>query len=159
MSTSYTAVLLGFRRGFSWHGECIQGCTRLNQQDTDMRTIEQIRRFKTRNFSVHVNAVEDSDIDLSWDDDGTVMAGLESGRFQAFGVVVTVYCRGAEVGTDSLWNCIYESPRAFMDHVGIKPKGRADGRNYGSYFSDMVRTAIGQARKHVADFRSIRVRC
>jgi len=117
-----------------------------------------IREWKLRNFTVRVRAEEDNDLDLSWDEDGRVRASLESGKFMAFGVVVTVFCRGAEVGQDSLWNCIYESPRAFMDHLGIREHNRQTGHNCGSYFSDMVRNAISEARNSVADFKTVYVR-
>lgn len=106
--------------------------------------------------------MEDSDVDLSWDDDGSVRAGLESGRFQHFGVVATVYCRGSEIGSDSLWGCIYESPRDFMDHVGIRhysPKpGVIPEGQCGSYFSNMVRIAISEARKSLSTLRSVYLR-
>lgn len=107
-------------------------------------------------------AVEDNDLDLSWDEDGSTRAGLESGKFCSFGVVVTVYCRGSKVGEDSLWGCIYESPRAFMDHLGIKhysPKpGTIPEGQCGSYFADLIRGAIAEARKSVVDFKSVYVR-
>lgn len=166
-----------------------------------MHTIETIREFKTRNFTVRVDAVEDNDLDLSWDDTGEVASKLDSGDLLAFGVIVKVYHRptGIELGEDSLWNCIYESPKAFMDHrecgrqnretlardgrfqvyrknrpydsclfpsdklrkVGFATREKAEAwaKRYareefeifetgrcGSYFSDMVREAIRQAR-------------
>ena len=123
-----------------------------------MKTIQNIRTIRTRNFTVRVDAVEDSDLDLSFDDDGSVRRGLESGELMAFGVVVKVCFRGAEVGQDSLWNCIYSSPTDFQDHLGLRAKSRKDGRNYGSYFVGMIHSAIEDARKRIAVFKTAPIR-
>lgn len=139
-----------------------------------MRTIETIRTFKRRNFSVVVNAVEDFDLDLSWDEDGSTRKGLESGEFCSFGVVVTVYARGSEIGSDSLWGCIYRTPLEFMDHFGT----RVQAREYQAkenrkakrekreplkcciccYFSGMVREAIRNARKEIEKLKELSLR-
>ena len=108
--------------------------------------------FKTKNFSIVMHAEEDYDIDLSFDEDGSVRKGLETGEFIAFGVVCTVYYRGMEVGQDSLWGCIYRNLEEFRDHFGCKPKG------YGSYFSDMIRESIREARKTINTLQTIRLR-
>lgn len=118
-----------------------------------MNTIDTIREFKTRNFTVRVTAEEDYDMDLSFDETGEVRAKLEGGEYIGFCAAVRVYCHGAEVGTDYLGGCIYESPRAFMDHFGIRQQ-----KGCGSYFSDMVRSAIAEARKFMADMCSVRIR-
>jgi len=123
-----------------------------------MKTLDTIRTFKTKHFTLTVKAVEDFDLDLSWDDDGSVRAALESGEFQSFGVVATLYADGHEIAEDSLWGCIYESPAEFMDHVGIKAKARADGLNYGSYFSGMVRNVITEGRKELSSLAALTVR-
>lgn len=123
-----------------------------------MRTIETIRTIKAGRFSVRVTAVEDNDLDLSWDDDGSARAGLESGELMHFGVVATCYLDGRELANDSLWQCIYKTPADFMDHIGLKAKSRADGRNYGSYFSDMVRNVCRDARIAVSDMAAIKLR-
>jgi hypothetical protein len=127
-----------------------------------MRTIDTIREFKTKNFTVRMTAEEDNDIDLSWDEDGSVLAGLESGKFIAFCAACKVYFRGNEVASDYLGQCIYESPRAFMDHIGIRRyspnPGKIPAGQCGSYFSDMVRSAIAEARKAISDMQSVRVR-
>lgn len=120
-----------------------------------MHTIETIREFNTRNFHITVNAVEDNDLDLSFDDTGEVLRDLENGTLCAFGVVVTVYAKGQKIGNDSLWGCIYKTPRDFMDHLGIKALSRKDGKNYGSYFSDMIHTAISEARKTIGTLRAL----
>ena len=121
-------------------------------------TLETIREFKTRNFTVRAVAVEDFDLDLSFDATGETLRELERGNLVSFGVVVTVFFNGAEIGQDSLWNCIYKTPSDFMDHRGLRAKSRADGCNYGSYFSDMVHNAINEARKQADTFRKIPLR-
>ena len=123
-----------------------------------MRTIGDIRIFKRKNFTVLVRAVEDQDVDLSFDDTGEVARKIDSGEFQCFGVITTLLFRGAEIAEDSLWGCIYEEPKAFMDHLGLSAKARKDGRNYGSYFADMIRTVIKEGRKAIADLQTVKIR-
>lgn len=113
---------------------------------------QEMWRFKTKNFTVVMHAEEDCNLDLSFDDDGSVLKGLETGEFIAFGVVCTVYFRGRKIGEDSIWGCIYRNLEEFRDHFGCRPKG------YGSYFSDMVREAIGEARKTLAQGRTVYMR-
>ena len=108
--------------------------------------------FKTKNFRVTMFTEPDDDLDLSWDEDGSTARGLESGEFEAFCVKCVVYCQGHEVGSDTLCGCIYRSFAEFMDHRGCRPKG------YGSYFTDMIREAIREARKHLAELQSVRMR-
>lgn len=75
-----------------------------------------IREFKTKHFHVVCDALEDFDLDLSWDEDGSTREGLESGELIAFCARVRVFCKGTEVGRDYLGGCIYPSLAAFMDH-------------------------------------------
>lgn len=108
-----------------------------------------------------MTAEDEPDVDLSFDDNGEIRAGLESGKFVCFCAKVAVYFRGNEVATDYLGNCIYESPSAFMDHVGIKhhkPYPGAKAGCCGSYFSDMIHTAIAEARKEIAAFKTVFIR-
>lgn len=112
--------------------------------------------FKTRNFRVEWSLSPCEDLDLSWDDTGETRENLESGLWEAFDSKITVYFRGAEIGCAYLGESIYENPSDFRDHIGINMKSRVDGRNYGSYFSDMVREAISEARKTLADMPELR---
>jgi len=63
---------------------------------------------------------------------------------------------GHELASDYLGNCIYKTPRDFMDHVGIRIVERAESakRNrtihYGSYFHDMVSNVIRDGRNEAA---------
>lgn len=118
-----------------------------------------IWQFKTRNFRVELSAEIEQDPDLSWDDDGEVSAKLESGEWTNYCFAVRVYGpHGEELGADYLGNSIYADAAEFRDHIGLAAKSRADGRNYGSYFVDMVRTAIAEAREAMADLQGVRIR-
>lgn len=135
---------------------------------------EIIREFKTKNFTVRVTAEEERDLDLSFDDTGRIRRGLENGTFVAFCAKAAVYFRGTEIATDYLGNCIYKSPAEFMDHHKIRQaQRRAQQREdrkaakenrqpsqiaIGSYFSDMVRQAISEARKEIEKFKGIKLR-
>lgn len=111
---------------------------------------ETVWEFKTARFRVAFEIEPEDDLDLSWDETGEVREGLESGLYVAFVAKLAVYLDGREVGADYLGGCIYESPEAFRDHVGSKAKG------YGSYFSDMVREAIKEARQTLAAVPTLR---
>lgn len=116
-----------------------------------------MRIFHTRNFSVVAAIEPDNDLDLSFDDTGEVTEKLNSGEYEAFQTAVHVYYRGAEVGADYLGGSIYANPRDFFkEHIGLAAKSRADGCNYGCYFPDMIRTAIAEARKMLANVPHIR---
>jgi hypothetical protein len=128
-----------------------------------MHSIGTIREFKTRNFTVRVDAVEEDDLDLSWDEDGSTRKGLQSGKFMAFVARVRVYFKGNEVASDYLGGCIYESLEAFMDHRECGKQNRQrekqgkEGR-CGSYFADMIATACAEARKTIAQYKTVYVR-
>jgi hypothetical protein len=129
-----------------------------------MHTLGTIYTFKTKNFLVRVTAEEEDSLDLSWDEDGRVRAGLASGELIAFCVHAQVFWRGHLVGEDYLGECIYESIEAFRDHLGIREYSRQEsaklGRDVcaGSYFSDMIRTCVTEARKTLASMRGARLR-
>lgn len=105
---------------------------------------ELIREFHTPHFTVRIDALPDDDLDLSWDDDGSVREGLESGRYIAFMARARVFLDGAEIACDYLGGCIYESLQDFC-----QPRG---------YFIDMVRNVCHQARESVRRMQSVRVR-
>ena len=77
-----------------------------------------IREFKIQNFHVIIDAVEETDLDLSWDDSGETRKGLENGSLIAFCARTRVFLRGLEVSSDYLGNCaIYKSTRGLRaDH-------------------------------------------
>jgi hypothetical protein len=113
--------------------------------------------FKTANFVIRALIEPDDDLDLSWDDSGETAANLNSGLWEAFQTEITVSFRGTEIAADYLGGSVYERPADFFkEHYGLAAKSRADGCNYGAYFPDMVRTAIGEARKALAAMPKIR---
>ena len=123
-----------------------------------MQTIETIRTIRAGRFRVEVTAEEEPDIDLSFDVNGEVAKRLDDGELMAFCVAARCYLDGHELAADYLGSCIYETPRAFMDHMGLRAHNKATGHNCGSYFSDMVRNVCQEARKEVAELQRVRVR-
>ena len=100
-----------------------------------------IYTYKTKNFRITVDAETEYDPDFSFDESGETAEKLDSGEWECFCAVTRVFFRGAEIGTNYLGNCIYDDPMKFRDHVGSKGK-------WGSYFTDGIREAIGEAREH-----------
>lgn len=113
--------------------------------------------FSTARFSVSLDWEWEQSPDISWDETGETLAKLESGEWGCYTFRVLVTCDGREVGSDYLGNSIYADPAEFRDHVGLAAKGRADGHNYGSYFTDMIGEAVGEARKALCN--APRMRC
>src|ERR1700676_525843 len=130
-----------------------------------------MREFKTRNFKVVCDALEDDDLDLSFDEDDSTLKALQSGKLIAFVARVRVFYKGNEIGTDYLGGCIYKSLEDFMDHRECgkqnakyerqeKRRGLAKGSlgRCGSYFRDMIGVAIAEARKTISSYKEVRVR-
>ncbi len=122
-----------------------------------------LRTFKTAQFTVIVDALEDYDPDLSWDDTGEVRAGLESGKFTCFTVRARVIHKTlGEVAADYLGGCIHETLEAFMDHKECAAQNRENGAgragSCGSYFADMIANVCADARKAIKAAQGIKVR-
>lgn len=105
-----------------------------------------IRQICTERFTVTVEAQPETDLDLSWDEDGETRRRLENGSLCAFTVKASVTYRGKEVAVDWLGECVYESPWHFMHSEG-KPFAEKGG-----YFGDMVRTVCQQARRNLTSY-------
>lgn len=127
---------------------------------------ERMWTFKTENFEVFLDAEPELDADLSWADEET-LEKIESGYLQNIcwhaGVINSE--TGNEIGTSYLGNSVYENPRDFVrEHLGIKDHNRklsAElGREVliGSYFTEMVREAIAEARKSLAAGERLRAK-
>jgi len=124
-------------------------------------TIGTLREFRTANFTVRCEALDEIDLDLSFDETGETREKLESGELVAFVAHVAVYYKGRKVGENYLGNCIYESFADFMDHRACGKQNRqweAQGETgrCGSYFSGMIHDAIKEARKELQRERPYR---
>lgn len=130
-----------------------------------------MREFKTKQFRVICDAIEETDLDLSWDDTGKVREDLEAGELIAFVARVRVFFQGTEIGTDYLGNCIYKSLEDFQDHRECgkqnakyarqeQRKGLAKGSlgRCGSYFHQMINEACAKARATLRRQQSVYVR-
>lgn len=125
-----------------------------------MHTLGTIREFNTLNYKVRVLAEAETDVDLSWDDTGHVAEQLDRSELIAFCAHVKVIHTptGAVLGEDYLGQCIYKDFDDFMDHreCGIqnrKYESQGERGRCGSYFSDMIREAIGLARQNYKAMR------
>jgi len=98
-----------------------------------MHKLGTMREFKTQNFHVVVDAVEETDIDLSWDETGETRRGLEDGTFIAFIARARVFFRGLEVASDYLGGCVYKSLDAFEDHRECGKQNRANLKREGHF--------------------------
>ena len=115
-----------------------------------MNTLENIYTFNTRNFTIRVDAMDETDPDFSFDDTGEAQEMIERGDWLCFAVRASVSFRGSDIGEDYLGNCIYENIRDFRkDSWNMLPRS-------GSYFSDMVRNAIREARKTLSEMPKLR---
>lgn len=124
-----------------------------------MNAYVKIWRFETAQFVVTVDAFEDADMDLSWDDSGETRDKIAAGELEHF--AVRARCLHKPTGMESsdwLGGCIYALPADFRDHFGIAAKSRADGVRYGSYFADMVRQVVGEMRENVKIAAAVRLR-
>jgi hypothetical protein len=100
--------------------------------------------FETATFRVECLMSPDDDIDTSFDETGETAANLATGLWSAFVTEVRVIHKdtGAVLGRDVLGGSIYERPLDFIR----------------DYFPDMVRNAIGEARKSKRALCSVRTR-
>lgn len=118
-----------------------------------MPNYEIMWEFETARFRVEWRASPCLDLDLSWDETGETRANLESGLWCAFDSEMVVLLDDREIGHDYLGQSIYENPSEFRDHIGINAKPGC-----GSYFSQMVREAIRDARRTLASEKPVRLR-
>ena len=107
-------------------------------------------QFKTARFTISWDITPDDSPDLSWCETGETAENIDSGLWQAFDSRVVVLVDGLEIGADYLGQSIYENVADFRDHIGSNRQG------YGSYFSDMIRQAIEQARHSLDNMPNLR---
>lgn len=129
-----------------------------------MYSIGTIREFRTKHFSVIVDAIDEDYPDLSWDETGETQDKIESGEYILFCARARViHVDLGEIGSDYLGNCVYESLESFEDHrecAAYTRELRKSGNNAvcGSYFADMVAESIRQARETLRNAHNIYVR-
>lgn len=102
-------------------------------------------QFKTRNFTVlwlitpDVFSVRHIAVPLAkqWKKE------IRSGKLKCFQSEIRVVCNttGIILGEAYLGGSLYQNPAEFRDHFGMTAGG------WGSYFADMVKEAVGQARE------------
>ena len=97
-----------------------------------LQTLGTIRRFETPNFSVIVDAVEDYDVDLSWDDTGAVRAKLESGEYVCFTARARVYYKGRELADDYLGGMHLREHRGIPRPSGVRRAATRRARESGA---------------------------
>jgi hypothetical protein len=122
-----------------------------------------IREFKTAQFRVVVDAIEEESPDLSWADAET-LTKISNGEYVLFCARARVFHKTlGELSADYLGGCVYSSLAAFMDHKECGKQNReyaarGDAGRCGSYFAEMVNTVIGKARKALQAAKTIKVR-
>lgn len=115
--------------------------------------METLWTFKTARFTVKWQVEFDPSYRYDGDDDdGSIQAAIDSGEMVAFDSKVSVWLDGCEISADYLGGSVYYAHQVetFRDHVGMNARG------HGSYFSDMIRTAIKEARATLSDVPRIR---
>lgn len=122
-----------------------------------------IREWKLSRFTVRMEAIEESDIDLSFDETGEVLADLEAGLLVSFCAKASVLLDGNEIASDYLGSCIYKTYADFMDHAECAAQNReyarkGDPARVGSYFSGMIKGVVADAREYVSSLSSVKVR-
>jgi hypothetical protein len=109
--------------------------------------------FRTKRFAVKWTIEEQYGYQYDGDDDGSTQAALNDGSMVAFDSIMDVYLDGVLLASDFLGGSVYYAGQeaSFRDHIGMNARG------HGSYFSDMVREAIREARAVLC--KAPRVRC
>jgi hypothetical protein len=105
-----------------------------------MNKIETIKVYKTAQFTVSVDAMEDEWPDLSWDESGEVAREIDNGDYLLFCARFRVTHQNLGViAEDYLGNCIYSDMADFIKNSG--------------YFADMVHNVCEAARRQLATMR------
>lgn len=125
-------------------------------------------RFETARFAVVWTIQPCDSLDLSWDETGEVAENLNEGVWGAFDSKVAVYLDGNEIAADYPSESIYADPADFRSNhrdpdpmnrnCSIMRERRGESGVIGHYFPDMVRTAVAEARQHIAELDLPRMR-
>ena len=104
----------------------------------------EIAKHETPNFIVRIVALHESDPDLSWDDDGSILADIECGNLDLFCACATVTHKPSGVqGVDYLGNCVCSGPRDFLRNGCAR---------------DMVRVAVNECRANLRATQTVKLR-
>lgn len=129
-----------------------------------MYVLGTIRKFRTAQFTVIVDAIEEDSPDISFDETNETRDKINSGEWMIFCARARViHDTLGELASDYLGNTIHGSIDEFMDHKECGAKNRqlaAAGHagRCGSYFADMVKTVCRDARKAIKGAHAIKVR-
>lgn len=105
---------------------------------------DHIWRFNTARFSVILDCDWEENPDFSFDETGETEDKCRRGVWSCVCFRVRVLLDGEEIAADFLGNSIYADVCDFArEHLGCRTAG------YGSYFPDMVREAISEARAEI----------
>lgn len=102
-------------------------------------------KFATKNFTI-LWLTEPDTLDTAYMEKALAKecrAKVNSGKWKCFSSEIRVVENGSKrvLGSAFLGGSIYAKPEEFRDHFGMNRKG------HGSYFSQMVREAVAEARK------------
>ena len=123
---------------------------------------ETIRSFETARFAVIVDATHDDDADMSYMEPDELSEFYAKGG-ESYLVRVRVMLDGNEIASDYLGGCDYYDIQDFQDHrecgrTNREFAARGERVRCGSYFSDMIRSAIAEARETLRSREPVRVR-
>lgn len=116
-----------------------------------MQVIGIIWQFNTARFHVVFEALEEIEMDLSFDEDGSTYRAILNNELQVFMVRGRLMMGEATIAEDYIGQCIHANIEDFIDHRGINSQPGA-----GSYFSDMVYGLVASAREHFATLPKLR---
>src|SRR5580692_5237452 len=113
-----------------------------------MRNFETVWEFKTARFRIALE-IEPEDMDpadsFQFEED---IDAVRNGEVEWFCACVSVYLDDKRIAWDCLGGCAYKTIREFYEaHRKYKER---------TYFGDMVREAISQARKELRDVPKLR---
>lgn len=122
--------------------------------------------FHTRDWTVKAVIADSMYADTSFDETGETADKIASGEWRAFDTTVKVYFRGQLIGEDALGESIYADPREFFTahrdsdplnrNCSVMRAARGDSSAICHYFPDMVREAIRNARRNIAERPKLR---
>jgi hypothetical protein len=126
--------------------------------------MDTIWEFNTARFRVTCEVEDEQEPDLSWADAET-LDKIDRGVYVNVSFAVKVYLDGRKVSADYLGNSVYENVRDFVhEHRSPDPEQRntlalrAQNKVICTYFSGMIREAIGEARATLLGEREIYIR-